>query len=114
MATPNATAAGDTPIPPNAFDFVPDLHELIQRVYSDEIDAKDIAHESNALRLKIAKARNLVASLPDANKSAEEQRAEIRALEERIAKQRLMLTSVAELDVVKDLVESSGKMQVDR
>jgi hypothetical protein len=114
MATPNLAAATDSPIPPNAFDFLPDLHALLQRVFSDELDPKDVAHESNQIRLKIAKARNLVANLPDVDKSPEEQSAEIKILEERIAKQRAMLKGVAQLDVVKDQVSRAGKMEIDR
>ncbi|KAF8533449.1 RNA polymerase II transcription mediator complex subunit 9-domain-containing protein [Trichophaea hybrida] len=99
-------------IPPNAFDFLPDLHNLLQRVYSDEIDPKDVAHESNQIRLKIAKARNLVAVLPDVDKSLEEQQADIKALQERIAKQKQMLVEMGNLEVVKKATRS-GKMEVD-
>ncbi|KAF8250285.1 hypothetical protein K440DRAFT_542107, partial [Wilcoxina mikolae CBS 423.85] len=102
----------ESPIPPNAFDFLPDLHTLLQRVYSDELDPKDVAHESNQIRLKIAKARNLVAALPDVDKSPEEQQAEIKALQERIAKQKQMLMEMGNLEVVKKAARS-GKMEVD-
>jgi hypothetical protein len=112
-----ANSPDESPIPPNAFDFLPDLHTLFQRVYADELDPKDVAHESNQIRLKIAKARNLVAGLPDVDKSLEEEQAEIKALEEKIAKQRAMLKEIGELEVVKNAAEKSersGKMEVDR
>ncbi|KAI5806181.1 RNA polymerase II transcription mediator complex subunit 9-domain-containing protein [Geopyxis carbonaria] len=113
MSTPNplATAAAiqaAAPIPPNAFDFLPDLHVLLQRVYNDELDPKDVTHEANRIRLKIQKARNIVAELPQVNLTLEDQQKEIKELEEHIAKQRQILKSVAELDIVQEVVKRRG------
>lgn len=64
--------------------------------------------------MKIQTARSLVAQLPEVDRTEEEQREEIRALEEKIAKQREVLKSAAELQVVKEVVGGdSGKMEVD-
>lgn len=103
-----------TTLPPNSFDFIPDLHALLLRVYNDELDVKDIHQEANRIRMKIQTARSLVAQLPEVDRTEEEQREEIRALEEKIAKQREVLKSAAELQVVKEVVGGdSGKMEVD-
>jgi hypothetical protein len=103
-------------LPPNAFDFVADLHALIYRVFNDELDIKDIAQEANRIRLKIQTARGLVAQLPEVDRTQEEQQEEIRALEEKIAKQRQVLKEVSELPAVTEIIGGGGgggKMDVD-
>jgi len=102
-----------TTIPPNAFDLLPDLHALLQRVYTDDLDPASVSHESNFLRLKIAKARQLVASLPEVDKTLSQQQEEIAKLEERIARQREMLMAVAEMAVVKEATERVGAISTD-
>jgi hypothetical protein len=114
MATPNLAHGDLGSLPPNAFDFILELKELLQRVFNDEIDMKDVDPAANHIRRQIAKTKGLVAKLPDVDKSLEEQRAEIKALEERIAKQRAVFTNVAKLDVIREQVERSGGMEVDR
>jgi len=96
-------------IPPNAFDFIADLQALIQRVVNEEMDPKELAHQSNPIRIKIQKARSHVSSLPDIDRTMEDQQKEIEELEDRIERQREMLRSVAELDVVKEVAARSGK-----
>ncbi|CCX16449.1 RNA polymerase II transcription mediator complex subunit 9-domain-containing protein [Pyronema domesticum] len=108
--TPSSLPTEST-IPPNQFDLLPDLYTLLQRVYNDDLDAKDIGTESNALRLKISKARTLLANLPDIQKTRQEQREEMDELVERIKKQRQMLKEIGELDAVKEAVERSRAME---
>jgi soluble cytochrome b562 len=109
-ATPSSLPVEST-IPPNQFDLLPDLYALLQRVYNDDLDAKDIGTESNALRLKISKARTLLANLPDIQKTRQEQREEMDELVERIKKQRQMLKEIGELEAVKEAVERSRAME---
>ncbi|KAL7270767.1 hypothetical protein RUND412_006517 [Rhizina undulata] len=113
---PISTLPSPTTLPSTAFDFLPDLHALIQRVANDELDAKDIAHESSRIRLKIQRARAMVAELPKVDKSLEEERKEIRELEERIARQKEMISSLKDMEVVQEVVRRKGggeRMEVD-
>lgn len=95
-------------LPANAFDFIPDLHALLLRVSRDELDLKDVDHESSHIRLKMEKARAMVASLPDVDRSLEDQKKEIQELEEQIERQRDMIRAVAEMQVVKDIIRRKG------
>jgi hypothetical protein len=116
MTTPSLDLSAATvvaPLPPNAFDFLPEFHVLIQRVYTDDIDPKEIAHESNRIRLKIGKARALVSGLPEVDKTLEQQRAEIAALKDHIARQRSVLKEAARMDVVTGLDEQKTSMDVN-
>lgn len=72
------------------------MYHLLQRVSAEEIDPKDVATHAARARLKLQKARALVAELPDVALSLEQQRAEMKVLEERIGKQRAVLVRVAE------------------
>ena len=112
--TVNLESLGGAQIPPNAFDFIPDMFALINRVFGDELDPKDIIRESNHILLNLNKARELVANLPSVEKSLEEQYEAEKALEERIALQRKMLKEVAEMGEVKDVLPGSGEMEIDR
>ncbi|RPA95977.1 hypothetical protein L873DRAFT_1812063 [Choiromyces venosus 120613-1] len=95
-------------LPANAFDFIPDLHALLLRVSREELELKDVDHESSHIRLKMEKARAMVANLPDVDRSLEEQKKEIRDLEERIEKQRGMIKAVVEMQIVKDIIRRKG------
>ncbi|KAI5855456.1 hypothetical protein BZA05DRAFT_333985 [Tricharina praecox] len=112
--TGNSDSLGGVQIPPNAFDFIPDMAALINRVFSDELDPKDIIRESNHILLNLNKARELIANLPSVEKTLEEQYEAEKALEERIALQRKMLKEVAEMAEVKDVLQGSVEMEVDR
>lgn len=101
-------------LPANAFDFLPDLHALLQRVYNDELDPKDVAHESSRIRLKMERARIMVSELPDVDRSLDEQKKEIRELEEKIERQRNIMRAVSRMEVVTEVVQRRGeKMEVD-
>lgn len=88
-----AAAAGDgVSLPaPQQFDFVPPLHALVARVHNDELDPKDLSHQANPIRVKVAKARQLVAELPDIARGIAAQQDEIRALEHRLNMQRRVI-----------------------
>ena len=82
-------------------------------MFNDELDPKDVAHESNPIRLKLAKARALVAALPAVDKTIEQQHAEIVALQQRIAQQRAMIKQIGDMAVVQQAVaENSQKQEV--
>lgn len=114
LATPSAatlTADGSIPkppsLPPNAFDFVPEISLILHKLFNDEIDPKAVNTEANAVRRKIQKARVLVAELPDAHKSLDELKAEAAELKERIKKQREMLKSMAAMEAVQEVVKKA-------
>lgn len=111
---PSETAA-PTSLPANSFDFLPDLHALLQRVFNDELDPKDVAHESSRIRLKMERARVMVSELPDVDRSLEEQKKEIRELEEKIERQRSIMRAVSNMEVVTEIAARVGneKMEVD-
>lgn len=104
-----------TSLPANAFDFLPDLHALLQRVFNDELDPKDVAHESSRIRLKMERARVMVSELPDVDRSLEEQKKEIRELEEKIERQRGIMRAVSRMEVVTEIAARVGgeKMEMD-
>lgn len=126
-STPHPTMASDAPtellsetaaptsLPADAFDFLPDLHALLQRVFNDELDPKDVAHESSRIRLKMEKARVMVSELPDVNRSLEEQKKEIRELEEKIERQGGIMRAVSKMEVVTEIAARVGgeKMEMD-
>ncbi|TGZ84512.1 hypothetical protein EX30DRAFT_337039 [Ascodesmis nigricans] len=99
IGTPTAAS-----LPPNSFDFLPDVHALIQRVFNDELDPKNVEREAALIRHKIKTARNLVAQLPEVDKSVEQLSAEIQTLEDRISKQRGMLSEVASMPAVQEMM----------
>lgn len=79
-------------------------------MFNDELDPKDVAHESNPIRLKLARARGLVAALPAVDKTIEQQHAEIAALQQHIAQQRAMIKQIGDMAVVQQAVaDSSGR-----
>lgn len=105
--------------PPQSFDVLPALHELLARVYnsnsmnadgidpnnvSDEdvadvgalyadlppLEPKDLPNENLQVKARIRRAQKELEKLPDMNRSVEEQEEEIVELEDRIRKQREM------------------------
>lgn len=60
-------------------------------MHSDELDPKDLSHQANPIRVKVAKARQLVAELPDVSRDIAAQQDEIRALEHRLRMQRRVI-----------------------
>lgn len=111
---PSETVA-PTSLPANAFDFLPDLHALLQRVFNDELDPKDVAHESSRIRLKMERARVMVSELPDVDRSLDEQKKEIRELEEKIEQQRGIMRAISKMEVVTEIAARVGgeKMEID-
>lgn len=107
-AAPESPVA-PTSLPANAFDFLPDLHALLQRVFNDELDPKDVAHESSQIRLKLERARVMVAELPDVDKSLDEQKKEIKELEEKIERQKSIMRAVSQMDVITEIVKRRGQ-----
>lgn len=94
-----------SPLPPPAtFDFLPDLHRLLNRLLAassqgpaptstpglsvDEdgpLELKNLASEAQKLRNKIQRAQRAVLALPDIDRTIEDQEDEIQDLEARIA-----------------------------
>ena len=60
-------------------------------MHSDELDPKDLSHQANPIRVKVAKARQLVAELPDVARGIAAQQDEIRVLEHRLHMQRRVI-----------------------
>ena len=60
-------------------------------MHNDELDPKDLSHQANPIRVKVAKARQLVAELPDIARGIAAQQDEIRALEHRLNMQRRVI-----------------------
>ncbi|KAI9692787.1 MAG: hypothetical protein M1820_009335 [Bogoriella megaspora] len=96
------------PLPsPTLFDIIPSLHELLSRLlpahtnptdptqtaYTEQqsLEIQHLASEASALRIKIQKARGVVAGLVDVERGVQEQEGEMRELEERVRMQRAVL-----------------------
>lgn len=110
--------------PPQTFDILPALHELLARIdhgtsdiadptstqssidsedvgalYSElqPLEAKELPTEVLEIKRKIRKALKELEKLPDMERSVEEQNEEIEALEGRIRRQREMVARLGEL-----------------
>ena len=104
--------------PPQTFDILPPLHELLARIdhapndpmhaatsadevvtYSEPqpLEAKDLPSEVIAIKSKIRKALRELEKLPDMDRDVEEQEAEIRKLEQKAAKQKEVLQRLGEV-----------------
>ena len=98
--------------PPQTFDILPPLHEVLARIdhapkdpmqaatseddvvtYSEPqpLEPKDLPAEVNAIKSKIRKALRELEKLPDMDRTVEEQEAEIKKLELKAAKQNEVL-----------------------
>lgn len=107
--------------PPQTFDILPALHEILARIdhkpppahdnfsHDDSknkdipalydqppLEPKDLPTEILQIKSKIRKALRLLEMLPDMERSVEEQEVEIRELEGRIKRQREMIGRVGE------------------
>ncbi|WPH04195.1 Hypothetical protein R9X50_00708300 [Acrodontium crateriforme] len=122
--TPSANTAlprAELP-PPQTFDILPPLHELLARIdhtssinpsssssapdapllsarYADlpPLDPKDLPTEAMALKSRIRGALRALSQLPDMDRDVEEQRAEINELEDRLRKQEDMVLRLGNL-----------------
>lgn len=104
--------------PPQTFDILPPLHEILARIdhapndpiqaatgdgdvvsYADlqPLEPKDLPNEVIAVKSKIRKALRELERLPDMDRSVEEQEEEIRMLEEKAAKQKEVLKKLGEV-----------------
>lgn len=111
--------------PPQTFDILPPLHELLARVdhsssdpltasaqdtvsYTDSkpLEPRDFPNEVQTIKAKIRKALRELEKLPDMERSVEDQEAEIAEMELRIRKQKEVLGGLVE--VAKGL-EERGK-----
>lgn len=130
-ATTNNTQSSHVPDkislpPPQTFDILPPLHELIARIdhsssdpltasaqetvtYTDSkpLEPKDFPNEVQSTKAKIRKALRELEKLPDMERSVEEQEVEIAEVEERIRRQREELGGL--MEVARGLEESGGK-----
>lgn len=104
--------------PPQTFDILPPLHELLARIdhapndpmhaatsaddvvtYSEPqpLEAKDLPNEVIAIKSRIRKALRELEKLPDMDRDVEEQEAEIRKLEQKAAKQKDVLQRLGDI-----------------
>ncbi|KAF1946721.1 hypothetical protein EJ02DRAFT_335911 [Clathrospora elynae] len=90
--------------PPSTFDVLPDLHKLLKRLLETPahppaatptpaqipaegpLEMQHVATAANDIRLKIQKARRAVMTLPDIDRTCEDQEDELEDLETRIAR----------------------------
>jgi hypothetical protein len=79
------------------------LHTLLSKLLPTSPDAppsldpQHLATEASAIKLQLQKARTAVEALGDMERGIEQQEEEIRALEEKCAKQREVLRGLAEM-----------------
>ncbi|KAK3720650.1 hypothetical protein LTR37_003700 [Vermiconidia calcicola] len=99
--------------PPQTFDILPALHELLSRIdhstpfnsdsdatlYTDlpPLEPKELPTEVLQIKAKIRKALRDLEKLPDMERSVEEQEEEMRELEGRIGRQRDMVRRLGEM-----------------
>lgn len=104
--------------PPQTFDILPPLHELLARIdhapndpmhaatseddvvtYSEPqpLEPKDLPNEVIAIKSKIRKALRELEKLPDMDRGVEEQEAEIGMLEEKAEKQKEVLRRLGDV-----------------
>ncbi|EWC44580.1 hypothetical protein DRE_06661 [Drechslerella stenobrocha 248] len=101
--------------PPETFDFIPQTHDLLQRLLPAAeqspgatanglapLEPKDVDAEASRIRLKIQKARAIISEMPDIERTIDEQEEEIKALEAKIKKQKEVLGGVRHLKAVKN------------
>lgn len=124
-SAPQSTSSSQLHLPPpQAFDILPALHELLARIdhnstdptaaltdqatgnsdgigalYSElqPLEPKELPIEVLEIKRKIRKALKELEKLPDMERSVEEQQEEIQALEGRITRQREMVARLGEL-----------------
>jgi hypothetical protein len=101
--------------PPATFDILPPLHELLSRLVANDPEASltaepssptyqnleplamhQLAGEVSSVRSRIRRARAAVESLPDMDRTVEEQEEEIKLLQDRITKQTAVLKGLAQ------------------
>ncbi|KAL1587291.1 Mediator of RNA polymerase II transcription subunit 9 [Cladosporium halotolerans] len=104
--------------PPQTFDILPPLHELLARIdhapndpiqaatgdgdvvsYAElqPLEPKDLPNEVAAIKSRIRKALRELEKLPDMGRTTEEQEEEIKLLEEKAVKQREVLRKLGEV-----------------
>ncbi|KAH9880089.1 hypothetical protein J1614_002115 [Plenodomus biglobosus] len=111
-ALPLPAAAPPSLPPPSTFDVLPDLHKLLKRLLETPsqppgatpspaqasadgpLDIQHVATAANDIRLKMQRARRAVLSLPDIDRSCEDQEDEILDLETRIARLKASLSEL--------------------
>ncbi|KAI8939677.1 hypothetical protein NX059_003435 [Plenodomus lindquistii] len=109
--------------PPSTFDFLPDLHTLLKRLLETPnqppgatpspaqasadgpLDVQHVASAANDIRLKIQKARRAVLSLPDVDRTCEDQEDELNDLAARIASLKDSLSELGRSTPPADLVD---------
>jgi hypothetical protein len=101
-ATPAVQAAASSAPglpPPSTFDVLPDLHKLLKRLLETSptptttaqpsadgpLEIQHVATAATDIKLKIQKAQRAVMSLPDIDRTCEDQQEEIEDLKARIA-----------------------------
>lgn len=93
-------ASGNQTVPLSTFDILPTLFDLLSRLlpspthHEAPLEAHQLTIEASSLKIKLLKARAVIASLPDVDRSVEQQEEEIRRLETTIRQQREMLAGL--------------------
>jgi hypothetical protein len=104
--------------PPQTFDILPPLHELLARIdhasndpmqaatseddvvtYSElpPLEPKDLPNEVIAIKSRIRRALRELEKLPDMDRSVEDQEAEIKKLEQKAGKQKEVLQKLGDV-----------------
>lgn len=84
------------PLPPALLDIIPPLHAILSPLNIDTLDAKQLQIETTAVKLRIERLRAAIAALPASDKSIDELRDEVKAMEEKVRKQKDILRSCIE------------------
>ncbi len=92
----------DTLPPPSTFDVVPALYSLLSRLlpssptsHDTPLEPQQLPLEATALKIKLQRARAAVETLPDMDRTIEQQQREIDEMGENIRQQRQVLEMLA-------------------
>ncbi|KAI9747248.1 MAG: hypothetical protein M1815_004394 [Lichina confinis] len=97
----DGVSGNQTILPLSTFDILPTLYDLLSRLlpsptdHEAPLEAHQLTIEASSLKIKLLKARAAVASLPDVDRSVEQQEEEIGRLETTIRQQREMLAGLS-------------------
>ena len=106
---------------PALFDVIPALHQLLARLlhtpsadsnhnmyyYTDAapLEIQGLAPAASMLKIKLQKARNAIRTLPDTDRTVEEQQTEINDLERRIQNLQAILRTLADRVQLEDTLK---------
>jgi RNA polymerase II transcription mediator complex subunit 9 len=129
--TPSSPANNPPFPPPQTFDILPLIHDLLTRLsqpsistaaitanttvtphtsVSSPLEPKDLPQAAVPIKLKIQRAKAAVSALPDVERTVEEQQEEIRELEGRIRNLRGVLGELGRRAGEKDVDAKGGRI----